>query len=114
MTALGYYAKGLGGSRDACEGTMLDLLNLLTCFHFPPHSLFHRDHGSKSCLSTEHMLVCFVRLLQWELLDYAVDVVQARKAHGFLAIHGMTRGPAADTQPFHDHRIGVDADFPTC
>ena len=75
MTALGYYAKVLAGPQK---------------HHGPSHSLFHRDHGSKSCLTTEHVLVRFIGLLQWELLDHAVDVVQARITNGFLAIHSMT------------------------
>lgn len=92
--------------------TLLDLLNLPS-IPFPPHSLFHRDHRSESCLAVEHVLVCFIRLLQWEFLDHAVDVVQARKADGFLAIHSMTRRPAGDTQPFHEHGDGVDGDLST-
>lgn len=50
--------------------------------------LIHDNHTPESSLPAHHVLKRLGRVLEWELLNHAVDVVDLGKLDSFLAICG--------------------------
>lgn len=57
------------------------------------------------------MVVSFVGLLQWELLNHAFDVMELGEIDGLLAVESVARRPAVDGASFADQGEGVDFDL---
>jgi len=79
-------------------------------YHIIAHLLESED-GSESALSRQHVLNSIADLVEWELLNHALDILVLSKLDSLLAVEGVTRWPTVDGSAFHDQSDGVDWDL---
>jgi hypothetical protein len=72
-------------------------------FHTPISlMLIHHNDTPEPHFATLHMLDRILNLIEWKLLNHALDTLVLGKGNGFFAVKRVTAWPAVDAGAFHN------------